>query len=182
MANEDRSTQSAEPPPPEEYVVVARLGRPHGVRGWQHIQSFTEPWDQVRVYDRLFRRAHGQWVGLGKVSWKTHHNSLLVKIPDVNSPEDARQLAKTELAVLASALPTLDDPDEFYWRDLEGCSVSNLQGQVLGRVDQIMETGAHDVLVVSGRSGQILIPFTQVHVLEVDLHKRHIQADWQEDW
>ena len=167
---------------PDEFVVVARLGRPHGVRGWQHIQSYTEPWDHVREYADLFRRVKKQWVALGEVGWQLHHSNLLIKLPDVNSPEEARNLAKTEVAVPASALPQLEDPDEFYWRDLQGCLVTNQQALNLGVVKEIMETGAHDVLVIQGENRQILIPFTQQHVLEVDLKQRSIRVDWQEDW
>lgn len=167
----------------DEYVVVARLGRAHGVYGWQHIQSFTEPFENVQRYGALYVWDQERWQLLPEVSWQQRKQQLLIKLPQVDSPEIARLWINRELAVPASALPVLDDPEEFYWRDLQGCQVVNQQEEVLGEVDQIMETGANDVLVIKGPDArQTLIPFTQPYIIEVSLEQHMIRVDWQADW
>ena len=77
-------------------------------------------------------------------------------------------------------------PDgEYYWMDIIGCDVVNVQGIELGRLESIMETGANDVFVVqddqySGK--ELLIPWVESVVLDVDLGNSLITVDWQADY
>ena len=65
---------------------------------------------------------------------------------------------------------------------LDGQEVLTLQGEPLGTVDHLMETGANDVLVVRGERER-LIPFVQDQVvIRVDLEKGEIQVDWDKDF
>ena len=80
-------------------------------------------------------------------------------------------------------LPGLDDEDEFYWRDLIGLEVVNVDGCSMGVVSHLLETPAHDVLVIaaspnSDSSGEILIPFTAQFVRSVDLSTTRLVVDW----
>ena len=71
---------------------------------------------------------------------------------------------------------------EYYWSDLEGLEVRDLQGELLGVVDHLVETGANDVLVVSG-DRERLIPFVQGQVvISVDLDGCQIVVDWDKDF
>ncbi len=86
-----------------------------------------------------------------------------------------------EVGICPDQLPAAE-PGEYYWRDLEGLEVSNLQGERLGVVDHLMETGANDVLVVRGERER-LIPFVQGPVVvAVDLEARRIRVDWDKDF
>jgi 16S rRNA processing protein RimM len=63
--------------------------------------------------------------------------------------------------------------------------VVNLQQEVLGKVDHLLETGANDVLVVKveGNKTEILIPFVVDEVVKlVDLDEELIQVDWSKDY
>lgn len=86
----------------------------------------------------------------------------------------------TEIGVRRDQLPATA-PDEYYWNDLLGLKVVNLQDEPLGQVDHLIETGANDVLVVKGERER-LIPFV-LHrvVIRVDLEVGVIQVDWDKD-
>ncbi len=86
-----------------------------------------------------------------------------------------------EIGIRRDQLPATE-PDEYYWRDLQGMNVVTLDGEPLGIVDHLLETGANDVLVVKGERER-LIPFLvdQV-VVKVDLDMREIQVDWDKDF
>jgi 16S rRNA processing protein RimM len=71
--------------------------------------------------------------------------------------------------------------NEFYWSDLIGLKAVNREGVELGRVDSLMETGAHDVLVVKG-TREHLIPFVAAFVGKVDVAGGTIEVDWGEDY
>ena len=67
---------------------------------------------------------------------------------------------------------------EYYWHDLEGCSVDTVDGQPRGLVDRMMATGANDVMVVRGTQ-ETLIPFVQgVYVMSADVKTKRITVDW----
>ncbi len=83
------------------------------------------------------------------------------------------------IGVPRSTLPATAD-EEYYWTDLEGLQVVHRDGTLLGEVAQLLETGANDVLVVSG-DREILIPYIKDDVIEdVDLAKGVIRVNW--DW
>ena len=85
------------------------------------------------------------------------------------------------IAVPRDSLP--EQPEgEYYWSDLVGLSVENLAGEKFGNVDSLLETGANDVLVVKGESGEKLIPFIDSVIKHVSLKDKTIRVDWQADY
>ena len=74
------------------------------------------------------------------------------------------------------------EEDEYYWADLVGMSVVNREQAVLGEVVKLMETGAHDVLVVHGEYGEKLIPFVSHYIDGVDVENCKITVDWGVDY
>ncbi len=66
---------------------------------------------------------------------------------------------------------------EYFQHDLVGCEVETGEGQRLGRVEEVIETGANDVLAVGGKGGTVMIPLVAAVVKEVDLEGRRIRID-----
>ncbi|MCS5637620.1 MAG: ribosome maturation factor RimM [Myxococcota bacterium] len=64
--------------------------------------------------------------------------------------------------------------DEFYWHELVGCSVVTEAGEVIGEVRELWNTGGHDVLVVAGAAGQVLVPTVRQIMKSVDLAQARI--------
>ena len=82
--------------------------------------------------------------------------------------------------VSQSALPAAEI-DEYYWSQLIGLQVKNIQGIEFGEVIDLIDTGANDVLVVMG-DRERLIPFTEFAVIEVDLDGGKLKVDWDADF
>jgi 16S rRNA processing protein RimM len=75
------------------------------------------------------------------------------------------------------------EQDEFYWTDLIGLQVVNRQGERLGKVVELISTGAHEVLRVLSEAGtERLLPFIEQVVEEVDLENRIVRVAWELDW
>ena len=73
--------------------------------------------------------------------------------------------------------------DEFYWSELIGLQVINAQGEVLGRVDGLLETGANSVLrVIADDKTERLLPFVASVVLNVERDDGLIRVEWGSDW
>jgi 16S rRNA processing protein RimM len=73
------------------------------------------------------------------------------------------------------------EENEFYWSDLIGLKVVNTAGVELGKVASLLQTGANDVLVVTGERER-LIPFVKQVVVDVDKAAAVIQVDWGADY
>ena len=169
-----------------DIVVVGRIGAPHGVRGDVHVHSYTSPPDNMLSYRpwlcRRSKPASGEWQNLLCRDVRVHQDHFIAKVDGYGEREDVAQLRGYEIGVRRAQLPELDS-EEHYWRDLMGCTVVSVQGQTLGRVAGLLETGVHDVLRVQrlepGKK-EILIPFVHAYVLEVSADQ--LTVDWDVEW
>jgi len=84
------------------------------------------------------------------------------------------------LAVDRQQLPQLEE-NEYYWDDLIGLNVFDLQHNDLGKVIELIETGANDVLVVSGEKER-LIPYIPQVIVKIDLTEKRIEVDWDKEF
>jgi len=106
---------------------------------------------------------------------------LAALLPGFRDREQAATLVGSQIFVGRDQLPATDD-DEYYWSDLEGLEVHTTKGEVLGRVERLMETGANDVLVIRGER-EHLVPFIQgQYVTRVDLEAGLIEVDWDSEF
>ena len=168
-------------------VMLGKLGKLHGTRGWLRLQSRTTPADQLLHYPGLQADIDGRQQALSLDASRWHRGSLLVHVAGFDDPELARSLVGAELWVADSALPRLEQ-GEFYWHELQGMAVYNLQGLLFGRVGKLLATGANDVLVVRPVADSIdcrerLIPYLPGRVVrQVDKPSGHITIDWDADY
>ena len=159
-------------------VVVGRFGPPFGVKGWLNVISYTDPVTNLADYRPWFVERNGEWTQVSVEQLKPHRNGFVAQVDGVDDRDVALRYSGKSIGVEESTLPETDD-DEFYWKDLIGLAVEDQAGTVLGEVSGLMETGANDVIVVRGGSGEILIPFLRHVVMAVDLERRRIVVDWQ---
>jgi 16S rRNA processing protein rimM len=164
--------------------VVGKLGSTYGIRGWLRVYSSTEYAESIFDYQPWFLKIKGQWQPTELESWKHHNHELIAKLKNVNDRETAQSLANIEIGVDLSVFPQLEEGD-YYWHDLIGCNVVNLEGYAMGTVTEMMETGSNDVLVVRANSKDAfgkqerLIPFLYEQVVKrVDLTTKVIEVDW----
>lgn len=159
-------------------LLVGRINGVYGVKGWVKVYSFTDPIGNVLSYRPWWVKRQGQWVAMNVVEAHAPQGgkAIVAHLEGINSREQARELMGCDIAVDRGQLP--EDDDGFYWADLIDCRVKNTEGEWLGQVSELIETGAHDVLRVKGESSY-LIPFVMdVFVTDVDLAQRVITVNW----
>jgi len=162
-------------------VVLGRVSGLYGVRGWVKLFSFTRPVENLLDYRELTLGPgdNGRLVRIeeGRRQGKT----LVAHFAGIDDRETAAALVGQDLSVARDRLPDTEE-DEYYWADLTGLEVVNREGIALGRVHNLLSTGANDVLVVRG-DRERLVPFVQgQYVLEVDLKAGRILVDWSPDF
>jgi 16S rRNA processing protein RimM len=161
-------------------VVMARVVGPFAVKGWIRVQPFTAQADSLLGYPVWWLGKQGGWTPRALEEGAVHGKSVVAKLAGCEVREAAAGLQGLEVAVPRSELPERRD-GEYYWSDLLGLAVRNLQGELLGRVERLLETGANQVLVVSG-DRERLIPFVAAFVVAVDLAKGEVVVDWGLDF
>ena len=106
---------------------------------------------------------------------------MQVKLAHINDRDAAALLRGYTIEVSRSQFEPTED-GEYYWADLVGMVVKNRDGISLGKVVNLMETGAHDILIVRGEHGEKLIPFVEQFIDNVDNENRQIICDWGLDY
>ena len=196
---------------PAEIIVVGRLGASFGVHGWMHLKSFTLPPENLTSYTGWMlsppsnspkpKFANHQWQAISAPICKPHKQAFVAKFAEFDSPEAVQPWVGRFIGVALADLPKLDHVSEFYWRELIGCRVENVQGVHLGEVKELLETGVHDVLVIrpaldqsagtsleeknsskASKPDDLLIPFVDQYVIHVDLQQRCISVAWDSSW
>jgi 16S rRNA processing protein RimM len=165
----------------DEPIIMGRIAGPYGVNGWLRVVSYTERPDTLIEYTPWYLRHGGAWQPVRVAEVKRHTRGLLVRLPGYEDRDKATELAGTDIGIYRKQLPATAE-DEYYWGDLIGLPVVTLDGQLLGTVDHLIETGANDVLVVKG-DRERLIPFIRGSVIaQVDLDGGVIRVDWDPDF
>jgi len=106
---------------------------------------------------------------------------LAALLPGFADREQAGKLVGLQIFVYRDQLPPTA-ADEYYWSVLEGLVAHTTRGELLGRVERLMETGANDVLVIRGER-EHLVPFIQgQYVTRVDLEAGLMEVDWDPEF
>lgn len=162
-------------------VIMGKIVAAHGIKGWVKIQTYTEYLDSLLDYDTWYIGKEEAWRPVEVLEAEVHSKVLVARLEGVDDRTAAERYKGQLIAVPRSELPE-EEEGEYYWSDLIGLKVLNLAGEELGTVDTLMETGANDVLVVKGGSGELLIPFIESVIGKVDLEQKTIRVDWQADY
>lgn len=162
-------------------VTVGRISGLYGVRGWVRIFSYTEPRENIIGYRPWQLQGSTGPKTIEVVEGRRHGKGVIAKLAGCDDRDCAAKMVGLDIAVYRDQLAATK-PDEFYWTDLTGLDVRTLQGVELGRVSHLIETGANDVLVVTG-DRERLIPFVQGSVIRnVDLDQGFMEVDWDPDF
>jgi 16S rRNA processing protein RimM len=119
---------------------------------------------------------------------KMHGGDVIATLVDVKDRDAAEALKGAAVSVSRGAFPELPE-DEYYWSDLIGLDVVNLQGEALGKVADLMHNGAQSILRITPvpdaavvEAPERLVPFVDQFVKQVDLPAKKITLDWGLDY
>ncbi len=167
----------------ERRVLLGKVSGLYGVKGWVRIDSWTEPRTQIFRYQPWLLVSPSDEREIDGCRGRAQGNGLVAALPGIADRGAAAALIGSEIWVRRSALPALAGKDEYYWADLEGLEVVNVDGETLGRISHLIATGANDVMVVSGAGRQRLIPFViGTFVTRVDMDAARVEVDWDADF
>ena len=174
----------------DSVVTLGRIVGLYGVDGWVKVHSYTRPPQAILEYDMWLVGKQHDWHQQKLHEGRQHGRGIVAHLAGTGSREQATALIGADIGVRLKQLPALSE-GEYYWVELEGLRVVNLEGVTLGVVSHLLETGANDVVVVASETGSTmqptagqdrLIPYVPEVVKQVDLESGLLRVDWSPDY
>ncbi|MCX5601107.1 ribosome maturation factor RimM [Streptomyces phaeochromogenes] len=159
-------------------LVVARVGRAHGIKG--------EVTVEVRTDEPELRLAPGAVLATDPASagpltietGRVHSGRLLLRFEGVRDRNGAEALRNTLLIAEVDPDTKPEDPDEYYDHQLMDLDVVLEDGTEVGRITEISHLPSQDLFVVERADGtEVLIPFVEEIVVDIDLEKQRAVID-----
>jgi 16S rRNA processing protein RimM len=162
----DRGSGASRRRPEPHYLAIGRVARPFGLHGELRVELLTE-------YPEQLGRLRTVYLGPQAQSWtveglRPHKDAALFKLSGCDDRTAAEALRGMLVQVAREDAVPLEE-DEFYEHQIVGITVVEEDGALLGKVTEIISTGANDVYVVVGPDGELLLPAIESVILEIDL-------------
>lgn len=153
------------------FVAVGRVLRPHGVRGELRVELLTGYPERLPLHAVLYLGDEGRPYTVERL--RLQEGVALIKLAGCDDRDQAETLRGQLLQIpLEHAVPL--EEGEYYHFQLIGVEVFTDGGECLGRVVEVLDTGANDVYVVRGRRGEVLLPAIEDVVRQLDLEGRRM--------
>ena len=179
-------------------LLIGQINGLFGVQGWVKIFSHAHPRKNILSYQPWHIKVNGVWTTLEIVKGRVQAKTIVAQLKNVNDREVARDYIGTELYIEKAQLPELPE-GEYYWDELTGLEVINCQGIVLGEIAYMVDTGSNKVMVVNagiesssskdkkespsrGDSKEHWVPYIEPFLISIDMDKRQILVDWDENF
>ena len=189
-----------EPGFPGDAIEVGLVLGAWGIKGGIRVRPFSRDPEALFSSRRWFLRppdvklgprAPAAWPAVLSITGsKAQGDSVVATAQELPDRNAAEALQGARIFIARSSFPTVGD-GEYYWIDLIGLAVVNRQGEALGSVVGLIDTGAHSVLQLrrpdaaegtTGEATERLIPFVAAYIDEVSLAERRITVDWGLDF
>lgn len=166
--------------PSQSFVIIGKIGAPYGVQGWHHVQSFTDPLENILKYKTWYLRQKHQWLPYQVLAGRQHAGSIVAHLEGITDRDVAAGLTLCDIGISRTEFKPLPH-DEFYWADLEGATVKTVKGEIVGLLAYLYDNAGTDVMVVQSEGEPDRhIPFVMDDtVVSVSLDQHEVIVDWE---
>ena len=164
----------------DNLVLMARIGAAHGIRGEVRVKPFGDDPLSFTDYGSLVTKNRDKTFEIERA--RVQKTVVVTKFRGIDDRNAAEELNGVELFILRDQLPDLGD-DEFYHEDLVGMSVVDMSGDQIGKIVNVHDFGAGDLIEIRPRRGATYyLPFTKAFVPEIELAVGLVKIDLPEDY
>ncbi len=167
-------------------MLVARVTGAYGIHGWVRLRPYASEASAL-LHAKTWWLDKPELHDVDVMQVRTQGEDIVAQLVGVPDRNAAELLKGTTVHIRRAHFPPLDD-NEFYWIDLIGHAVENLRGEALGIVAGLIDNGAHPILRVeqpaqgTDKPQELLIPFVDRFVSDVDQQGKKIKVDWERDY
>ena len=158
----------------ENLLRVGVITSPHGVRGEVKVYPTTDDRNRFKMLKKVFLDLGKEQKTLEIEHVKFFKNMVILKFKGIDSMNDVEAWRQKDLLITRDQAVALE-PDENFIADLIGLKVVTDEGEPLGVMTDVLQTGANDVYCVKMESGkELLLPAIKDCILKVDLEKQEM--------
>jgi 16S rRNA processing protein RimM len=159
----------------KDFIAIGKIVGAHGIHGAVKVYSYSGSFSVFETGIRLYLKNDPDSTGsCYTIKAITPHSRFsLVLFEGIDSRSLAHSYKGYEIFIEKAKLPELEEKT-YYWDDIIGLYVYTTNGDCLGNVDSIIQTGSNDVYVVKNEGKETLIPALESVVLNIDLNKKAI--------
>lgn len=155
-------------------ICLGVIGKSFGVNGSFNVKTYTNEPQDILQYGSLSDKDSKHQFDLKLVRAK--EQGIIAKVDWISSREDAARYTGTELYTFRDKLPKLDD-EQYYHADLKGLNIEDEHQQIVGKVVDVYNYGAGDILEIKKKNGSnIMLPFKKEIFISVNLEQKVITA------
>jgi 16S rRNA processing protein RimM len=156
------------------FLVVGKVRRPHGVHGDVVVEIYTDSPEKIFPEKIVFLGEQHDKLIIARR--RSHNEGMLLGFEGVSSPEQAGRFRNQIVSIASFETPRLPE-GQYYFHELVDLQVVDEDGNNLGRLTEVIETGANDVYVVNDSNGhELLLPAIPDVLLKVDLASKIIKV------
>ncbi len=149
----------------------------HGLKGFVKLKTYSGRADNLSAGSFLYiKKKSGELVELKIRKVQKQKNLFLVSFDGIDTVEQALELEKSKVFKKFGELQPTEE-DEFYFAELLGLKAFSVMGKYLGKIEEIIETGANFVISVKNDENELLFPFIKSVVKEVNKSAGKIVLD-----
>ncbi len=158
----------------QEYFEIGQIVNHFGIKGMVKVNPFTDDISQFETLGTILVEKNGTLKEMQIEEVKYSKNQVLLKLKGITTVEEAENYRGAYLKIKRQKAKKLPK-DTYFIADLIGLPVYTQEGILLGRVDDIYNSGASDIYVVKDEAGkQILLPAIQDIIKKIDLEEEKI--------
>jgi len=153
----------------DSLILIGKVAATHGIKGQLRITTYSGHFDSLLSADSVILKEPSGRTGTFAVSAAVvHGRKLLLSFDGLSDINRVLHLVGSELYLRLEQLPATEE-GEYYWHDLIGLNVVTVDGEPLGVLQSIIETGSNDVYVVKSAERELLIPALEDVITAIDL-------------
>lgn len=153
-------------PPEPQQLIIGYITRPHGIQGEIRVEIHTDQPDRFLMLENILV-GEEELQPMRVENVRFHQDIAILKLEGCDTRNQADGLrGKSILIPIEDAVPL--EEDEFFIFQIIGLQAQTEEGEVLGEIIDVIETGANDVFIVETPSGQLLLPDIPDVILDAD--------------
>ena len=158
----------------EEYFEIGQIVNTNGLKGVLKIKPFTDDIKEFEDFESIYVQRKNELIEFKIEEVRYVKNMVLLKLQGIDDIDEAEKYRNLYIKVNRNVMPKLPE-DSYYIVDLLECEVYTEEGKLLGKVDDVFNTGSNDVYVVKDELGkQILLPAIGEVIKNVDISNKKI--------
>ena len=164
----------------DKYFEIGQIVNTNGLKGFVKVKPFTDDIKEFETFETIYVQKKTELIEFKIESVRYAKNMVLLKLKGIDTIEAAEDLRNLYIKVSREQLPELQE-NSYYIVDLLECEVITVEGEVLGKMEDVFNTGSNDIYVVkNGEGKQILLPAIKEVIKNVDIPNRKITVKLME--